>query len=137
MGLIQGKTSGCLADAMAFTPATGKLIFMHAANHPAPMQMVKADYNNINKGFVSSLSTYLVKHANFQKEYIGLSSFNYPKYSKSYQIFTAHPTRRALPKYLKRNMSISKKLVFQYLPTTCTEKGLSLNKLKRRTFYIC
>lgn len=135
MGLLQGQTAGCLADAMAFSPETAKLIFMHSANHPAPMQVVKADYNNMNKGFVSSLSTYLIKYANFHKDYIGLASFNYPKYSKSYQIFTAHPTRRALPQYLKRNMPTPKKLVFNLLPTSCTEKGyVTLVKTSRSAF---
>ena len=49
MGLLAEKNQGCQGDAMAFTPATAKLIFMKAANHPGPMAPVRADYNNPNR----------------------------------------------------------------------------------------
>ena len=71
----------------------------------------------------------------FQREFIGLASFNQLKYGKSYQVFTAHPTRRVLPLFLRWNLSQAKKLTFFHLPDTCTHKGyVTVVKTARTAF---
>lgn len=83
----------------------------------------------------STLSTYLVRAFGFQREFVGLASFNQLKYGKSYQVFTAHPTRRALPVFLRRNLPQPKKLTFTHLPDFCTEKGyVTVVKTSRTSF---
>ena len=83
----------------------------------------------------STLSTYLVRAFGFQREFVGLASFNQLKYGKSYQVFTAHPTRRALPVFLRRNLPQPKKLTFTHLPDFCIEKGyVTVVKTSRTSF---
>ncbi|CAG5079035.1 Oidioi.mRNA.OKI2018_I69.PAR.g9153.t1.cds [Oikopleura dioica] len=117
---VNGKS--CVADAMMFTPETGKMIYMRIRSSMGIIASISQKYTQPSS-IINPLSGFLGSES-FEIRFNKKMNLSLDKISKAYQLFTAHSTKRNLPKYLRETQIVSQQKRVKFIqPPSCSGDG--------------